>query len=442
MNYQETLAYLMERLPMFSRLGAAAYKPNLDNTIALCTALGDPQKKLRSIHIAGTNGKGSVSHMLAAILQEAGYKVGLYTSPHLRDFRERIRINGLPCSEQFVVDFTAEWKNLIEEIKPSFFEITVAMAFGYFADNQVDVAVIETGLGGRLDSTNIIEPDLSVITSIGLDHIQLLGNTRESIAGEKAGIIKAHTPVVLGQMDSNLYEIFENKSLQVSGATGDNLVHIASNEWEILDISPGEYLTIHVRERLSGDAEHVFLLDLPGCYQQFNLLTVLSSVRVLQQLGYAISFHQVKTALQQVIVTTGLHGRWETIRTNPRVILEVAHNEDGMRQLSEQLNVMKFERLFIIIGMVKDKEFNTVLSLLPHDASYFFSNAKIPRALPANELMLFAKNYGLNGEVIPDVNLALEKALTQADKKDLIVICGSIFLVGEVDTVRFGETNT
>lgn len=442
MNYQETLAYLMERLPMFSRLGAAAYKPNLDNTIALCTALGDPQKKIRSIHIAGTNGKGSVSHMLAAILQEAGYKVGLYTSPHLRDFRERIRINGLPCSEKFVVDFTAEWKKLIEEIKPSFFEITVAMAFRYFADNQVDVAVIETGLGGRLDSTNIIEPDLSVITSIGLDHIQLLGNTRESIAGEKAGIIKAHTPVVLGQMDSNLYKIFENKSLQVSGATGDNLVHIASNEWEILDLSPGEYLTIHVRERLSGAAEHVFQLDLPGWYQQLNLLTVLSSVRVLQQLGYAISFHQVKTALQQVIVTTGLHGRWETIRTNPRVILEVAHNEDGMRQLSEQLNVMKFERLFIIIGMVKDKEINTVLSLLPQDASYFFSNASIPRALPANELMLFAKNYGLNGEVIPDVNLALEKALTQADKKDLIVICGSIFLVGEVDTVRFGETNT
>lgn len=442
MNYQETLAYLMERLPMFSRLGAAAYKPNLDNTIALCTALGDPQKKIRSIHIAGTNGKGSVSHMLAAILQEAGYKVGLYTSPHLRDFRERIRINGLPCSEKFVVEFTAEWKNLIEEIKPSFFEITVAMAFRYFADNQVDVAVIETGLGGRLDSTNIIEPDLSVITSIGLDHIQLLGNTRESIAGEKAGIIKAHTPVVLGQMDSNLYKIFENKSLQVSGATGDNLVHIASNEWEILDLSPGEYLTIHVRERLSGAAEHVFQLDLPGWYQQLNLLTVLSSVRVLQQLGYAISFHQVKTALQQVILTTGLHGRWETIRTNPRVILEVAHNEDGMRQLSEQLNVMKFERLFIIIGMVKDKEINTVLSLLPQDASYFFSNASIPRALPANELMFFAKNYSLNGEVIPDVNIALEKALTQADKKDLIVICGSIFLVGEVDTVRFGQTNT
>jgi len=442
MNYQETLAYLMERLPMFSRLGAAAYKPSLTNTIALCAALGDPQKKIRTIHVAGTNGKGSVSHMLAAILQESGYKVGLYTSPHLRDFSERIRINGRPCSEKFVVDFTAEWKNLIEEIKPSFFEITVAMAFRYFADNLVDVAVIETGLGGRLDSTNIIEPDLSVITSIGLDHIQLLGNTRESIAGEKAGIIKAQTPVVLGQMDSNLYAIFQNKTLEVSGAASGNLLHIAANEWEILDLRPGELLTIDVREKLPAGAEYVFQLDLPGCYQQLNLLTVLSSVRVLQQLGYIISFNEIKTALRQVIFTTGLHGRWETIRKNPRVILEVAHNEDGIRQLSEQLKVMTFENLFIIIGMVKDKEINTVLSLLPQNANYFFSNASIPRALPSNELMLSAKKHGLFGDVIPDVNQALQKALSKAGSNDLIVVCGSIFLVGEVETARFVDIST
>lgn len=438
MNYSETLVFLMERLPMFSRIGAAAYKPSLSNTLTLCEALGNPERSFRTIHVAGTNGKGSVSHMLAAILQEAGYKTGLYTSPHLRDFRERIRINGIPCPESFVIDFTASGYPLIESVQPSFFEITVAMAFQYFADNKVDIAVIETGLGGRLDSTNVIQPDLSVITSIGLDHMNILGNTREAIAVEKAGIIKTNTPVVLGHMDASLYSIFDEITHRVSGDGARQLIHHADKEWRVLECKPGDLLTILIREENNDAKEFLFELDLPGRYQQHNLPTVLSSVRVLQQLQYDISFEQAKNAVRKVVSTTGLHGRWETINKYPRIVLEVAHNEDGIRQVVQQLEKTPYNRLFIIIGMVKDKEINTVLCQLPLAATYYFSQASLPRALPAKELMQMASVYGLKGEAIPGVNDAIQKALSQATENDLILICGSIFLVGEVDVKRFG----
>ena len=426
---------------MFSRIGAAAYKPSLDNTLALCAALGNPHQHIKTIHIAGTNGKGSVSHMLAAILQEAGYKTGLYTSPHLREFRERIRINGIPCEETFVVDFTAKCQDLIASIQPSFFEITVAMAFDYFYQNKVDVAVIETGLGGRLDSTNIIHPDLSVITSIGLDHMNLLGNSVELIATEKAGIIKQNTPVVIGSVDSSLHSIFNNKVIQESGTASNQLIHFSGQEWTIQRVEVNDTFTVFVEEQNDTGTEYIFQLDLLGYYQQWNLVTVLSAVRVLQQIGYSIGMDQVAAALKKVVKVTGLHGRWETIRQQPHVVLEVAHNEDGIRQVINHLQRLRFGRLFIIIGMVRDKEINSVLSLLPKDAHYFFSQASLPRALPANELMQLAVSKGLTGEIIPDVNDALKKAISIAVQEDLILVCGSIFLVGEVDVQQFSTTS-
>lgn len=426
---------------MFSRIGAAAYKPSLDNTLALCAALGNPQQHIKTIHIAGTNGKGSVSHMLAAILQEAGYKTGLYTSPHLREFRERIRINGIPCDETFVVDFTAKCQDLIASIQPSFFEITVAMAFDWFYQNKVDVAVIETGLGGRLDSTNIIHPQLSVITSIGLDHMNLLGNTVEAIAGEKAGIIKQNTPVVIGSVDDSLHGILSNKVIQESGTAFNQLLHFSGQEWKIKRVELNDTFTVFVEEQNDPGTEYSFQLDLPGYYQQWNVVTVLSAVRVLQQLGYSIGMDQVESALKKVVKVTGLHGRWETIRQQPHVVLEVAHNEDGIRQVINHLQRLRFGRLFIIIGMVRDKEINSVLSLLPKDAHYFFSQASLPRALPANELMQLAVLEGLTGEIIPDVNDALKKAISIAVQEDLILVCGSIFLVGEVDVQQFSTTS-
>jgi dihydrofolate synthase/folylpolyglutamate synthase len=440
MNYQQTLAYLMDRLPMFSRIGAAAYKPSLDNTIALCAAIGNPQKEIRTIHVAGTNGKGSVSHMLAAILQASGYKTGLYTSPHLRDFRERIRVNGICCEESFVVDFTERWNNLIEMIRPSFFEITVAMAFQYFAEQGVDIAVIETGLGGRLDSTNVIEPELSIITSIGLDHMALLGNTREAIAVEKAGIIKKNVPVIVGKMEPVLYDIFNKRTNEVSGDQSTALVHLSAEEWEIASMQGDSTLTICVHDKTADHTSYTYQLDLPGYYQQYNLPTVLSAVKVLRQKGFELADENISHALENVVLTTGLHGRWETIRNRPRIILEVAHNEDGMRLVAAQLKRISFSRLFILIGMVKDKDIDTVLSLLPASATYLFCQASIPRALPAEELMEKANRLGLQGTAVPDVNDAIAAAMSMAASNDLILVCGSIFLVGEVDTDRWSET--
>jgi dihydrofolate synthase/folylpolyglutamate synthase len=340
-----------------------------------------------------------------------------------------------------VVDFTAKCQDLIASIQPSFFEITVAMAFDYFYQNKVDVAVIETGLGGRLDSTNIIHPDLSVITSIGLDHMNLLGNSVELIATEKAGIIKQNTPVVIGSVDSSLHSIFNNKVIQESGTASNQLIHFSGQEWTIQRVEVNDTFTVFVEEQNDTGTEYIFQLDLLGYYQQWNLVTVLSAVRVLQQIGYSIGMDQVAAALKKVVKVTGLHGRWETIRQQPHVVLEVAHNEDGIRQVINHLQRLRFGRLFIIIGMVRDKEINSVLSLLPKDAHYFFSQASLPRALPANELMQLAVSKGLTGEIIPDVNDALKKAISIAVQEDLILVCGSIFLVGEVDVQQFSTTS-
>ena len=433
MNYQQTLDYLFTRLPMFSRIGAAAYKADLTNTIRLCEALGNPHHTFKNIHIAGTNGKGSVSHMLAAILQTAGYKTGLYTSPHLKDFRERIKVGSDPegfkeVSEDFVIDFTKKISPLIEEIEPSFFEITVAMAFDYFAQQKVDIAVIETGLGGRLDSTNIITPELSVITNIGWDHMNLLGDTLEKIAFEKAGIIKEGIPVVVGEVINETETIFEKiameKNASLSIAAHKRQVH----DWEWKK----NELVVEVAEVHHADHK-MYRLDLPGIYQTKNLLTVLEASEQLQQLGWNINDKIIHEGLQRTKKLTGLHGRWEIIHTSPTVVLEVAHNTDGIRQLVQQVEITTHNQLHIIIGMVKDKDIEQVLALLPKTAAYYFTKAQIPRALGEVELMEKAEKLKLKGQSFPEVNSALGFVLQHAHADDLIIICGSVFLVGEVN---------
>lgn len=429
MNYQQTLDYLFNRLPMFSRIGPAAFKKDLTNTIRLCEALGNPQKKFRTIHIAGTNGKGSTSHMLAAVLQTAGYKTGLYTSPHLKDFRERIKVNGQMCSEAFVTDFTQRIQPLIEAIEPSFFEITVAMAFDHFASEQVDIAVIETGLGGRLDSTNIITPELSVITNIGWDHMNMLGDTLEAIAAEKAGIIKTGIPVVIGETLPETKPVFEKK------AAGASPIFFASATRYVTDWKYQQHqLLVEVADSKHND-HRTYHLDLPGIYQTRNLLTVLEAITRLQALGWQISDVQVQQGLQQVKKLTGLHGRWEVIHHNPVVVLDVGHNADGIKQLREQLELSTYKQLHIIIGMVKDKDVDKVLSLLPPYATYYFTKAQIPRALDEALLQEMAAKHGLKGQVYKEVNIALQKVLEHASKEDLVLVCGSVFLVGEVKAI-------
>ena len=413
---------------MFSRIGAAAIKKDLTNTIRLCEALGNPHNKFKSIHIAGTNGKGSTSHMLASVLQTAGYKTGLYTSPHLHDFRERIKVNGKMCEQEFVVDFTRRIQPLIDEIEPSFFEITVAMAFEYFAQQQVDVAVIETGLGGRLDSTNIITPELSVITNIGWDHMQMLGNTLEAIAFEKAGIIKENVPVVIGETQAETKEVFSKRSAEVNAPIvfADNMKYVDAFSFE--DV----YLKIIVDDRRK-DEKPTYHLDLTGLYQTKNLLTVLEAVHQLQLHGWKIEEKHVKEALQHTKKNTGLHGRWEVIQQKPKIVLDVAHNVDGMKLVMEQLKFETYHQLHIIIGMVKDKEIEQVLKLLPHHANYYFTKAQIPRALPEEELQAQAETLGLSGKSFADVNTALQEVLTHAKTDDMVLICGSVFLVAEVN---------
>jgi len=428
MNYQESLDFLFNQLPMFSRIGAAAYKKDITNTIILCEAFGNPQNKFKSIHIAGTNGKGSTSHMLAAVLQTAGYKTGLYTSPHLKDFRERIKVNGQMCDEQFVIDFTERIQPLIKEIQPSFFEITVAMAFEYFVQQKVDVAVIEVGLGGRLDSTNIIMPELSVITNIGWDHMNLLGNSLESIAVEKAGIIKKNIPAVIGEYLPETKNIFSEKALQQEApivfAQEKRYVANWKNEHHLLTV---EVADTHTDERM------MYHLDLNGLYQTKNLLTVLEALHRLRLLGWNITDETIKLALSKVKKITGLHGRWELIQQQPDIVLDVAHNADGIRQITEQLEISDYHHIHIVIGMVKDKDAEHVLALLPDTATYYFTNAQIPRALAAEELMHKAKKTGLNGTNFPNVNMAIDNAKQHATKNDLILVCGSVFVVGEVN---------
>ena len=431
MNYQQTIDFLFTQLPMFSRIGPAAFKKDLTNTIRLCRFLDNPHTKFKSIHVGGTNGKGSVSHMLAAILQTAGYKTGLYTSPHLKDFRERIKVEGEMISEKFVVDFTERITPLIKEIEPSFFEITVAMAFEYFVEQKVDIAIIEVGLGGRFDSTNIIIPELSVITNIGWDHMNMLGDSLEKIAFEKAGIIKQGVPVVVGEILPETESVFKNIAREKS-----SFLTVASQERQAMNWEwENHSLMIEVSQQHKTDHK-IYHLDLSGIYQIKNLLTVLETCSQLQQQGWKVEDDIIHKALQHVKKLTGLHGRWEIIHQSPLVILDVAHNIDGMQQLTEQIEVTPHRHLHLITGMVKDKEVEKILSILPKEASYYFTKAQIPRALPEDELAAKASKAGLKGESFSEVNLALKAAISKSHPEDLILICGSVFLVGEVNVVK------
>ncbi|MBY0346995.1 MAG: bifunctional folylpolyglutamate synthase/dihydrofolate synthase [Hydrotalea flava] len=432
MNYRETIAYLYEQLPMFSKQGESAYKKDLTNTLLLCEKLRNPQQHFKTIHIAGTNGKGSTSHMLAAILQTAGYKTGLYTSPHLKDFRERIKVNGNLCSEEFIVSFTEQMIPAIQSIQPSFFEITVAMAFDYFSKQQVDIAVIETGLGGRLDSTNIILPELSVITNIGWDHMNLLGNTLEAIASEKAGIIKKNIPVVIGEVIPETKSVFENSAKQNSAP-----IIFAQEQFSLFKYQQTlETLTVTVKNNNSGLHE-TYTLDLPGLYQTNNLITVLTSIQQLNKNGWNLQESVVQKALAHTKKVTGLHGRWELLQQQPNVIADVAHNEAGIQQLLQQIAISQYRHLHLVFGMVKDKDADTVLKLLPKQASYYFTQAHIPRALAADILLEKASIFGLKGKTYSQVNEAVRAAIQQAGKNDLIVVCGSVFLIAEIDKEKF-----
>jgi len=435
MSYQDTIDYLYSRLPMFSRIGAAAIKNDLDNTISICKYLGNPERKFKTIHVAGTNGKGSTSHMLASIFQEAGYTTGLYTSPHLYDFRERIKVNGEMCSKEFVTSFTNRMKNLIDEIEPSFFELTVGMAFEYFAENKCDIAIIETGLGGRLDSTNVISPELSIITNIGWDHMALLGDTLPKIAAEKAGIIKKDTPVVISEMIPETKTVFDEKAkaLEAPIYDAEDFLQFQSfqNNWQSALFEFNQPL-IHLLDAPLFTKNFTIECDLPGKYQSKNLRGVLVAVQLLSQMGWTLKASKVLTALKKVKKNTGLMGRWECIQENPRVVLDVAHNEHGIRALLEQLDTLHYQQLHIITGMVKDKDINAVLALLPKNASYYFTQSHLPRALPSIELAAIATANGLQGLEFENVNLALATAKKNANPNDLIIVIGSIFLVAEV----------
>ena len=442
LSYQQTLDYLFEKLPMFSRIGKAALKPDLTNTLKLCEALGNPQTRCRYIHIAGTNGKGSTSHGLAAVLQHAGYKTGLYTSPHLIDFRERIRIDGIPVSEQWVADFVNKYKNLIEEIKPSFFEITVAMAFQVFAEEKVDIVVLETGLGGRLDSTNIITPILSVITNISYDHKDLLGNTLAEIAAEKAGIIKPGVPAVIGEQNDETERVFLEHSIHKQAT-----LYYAESLWGIVRVNQdGRYQYF---KAINNAKQQIYELktDLQGNYQQHNVKTILTVVELLAHFGFNVTTEGAITALASVKTKTGLRGRWEWVSEEPPIVCDVAHNTAGLREVLQQFKTL-FSRLqipspvlatgpqdihkkHIIIGFVRDKDVEEALALFPKNAIYYFCNAKIPRALPAKDLQAIAEGKALMGNTYDSVTAAIVAASEQMQTTDALLITGSFFIVGE-----------
>jgi dihydrofolate synthase/folylpolyglutamate synthase len=392
-RYAQTLDYLYSRLPMFSRIGAAALKNDLSNTLALCSALNNPQREFRSIHIAGTNGKGSTSHMLAAVMQAAGFKTGLYTSPHLLDFRERIRIDGKPVSQQFVCEFVERHTELIEQVKPSFFEITVAMAFVAFAEADVDIAIIETGLGGRLDSTNVIIPELSVITNISLDHTDLLGDTLAAIAKEKAGIIKPQVPVVIGPCAEEAMDVFRECAEQV-----DAPVFSAGETWQLHAETSAEPGLAQFLAQTVDEVSFRVSTDLTGSYQQENIATLLASVSVMKQLGWALPpLEQAVEALRSVRDSTGLRGRWERLKEKPLVIADVAHNPAGLKTVFQDWENIAASRKHIVVGFVRDKDVHKALSLFPKHAIYHFCAADLPRALPAAELAEAAAKEGLQG---------------------------------------------
>lgn len=421
MTYLETLNYLYAQLPVFHHIGGSAYKPGLDNTIQLLAELKNPHTRYRTIHVAGTNGKGSVSHFLAAVLQCAGYKVGLYTSPHLVDFAERIRINGKMIDQQYVIDFVQNNKCHFEAIQPSFFEATMAMAFSYFADNQVDVAIIEVGLGGRLDSTNIIQPELSVITNISFDHIGFLGTTLAQIAFEKAGIIKENTPVVIGETLPETRSVFETK------ARGESAKLTFAEEE--LKVSFCDDFNSRMKVQTSDNKNYI--VGLKGIYQLKNIATTLVSIKELNQLNFQISETAIAQGLEQVVEITGLQGRWQLLQTNPTVVADTGHNVAGIGFIVQQLKTQKFKKLRIVLGMVNDKDISAVLELLPKDAQYYFTQANIVRALPAVDLLELATSCNLNGGSYLSVEQAVNVALSDSEKDDFILIGGSNFVVGE-----------
>jgi dihydrofolate synthase/folylpolyglutamate synthase len=429
-NYPEVLEFLFSQLPMFHRIGSAAYKDNLDNTIRLDELFGHPHRSFRTIHVAGTNGKGSVSHMLASVLQEAGYKTGLYTSPHLKDFRERIRVNGVMIPEEKVVWFTEQYldRNRRENMEPSFFELTVSMAFDYFRSQQVDVAVIEVGLGGRLDSTNIITPEVSVITNISFDHMSLLGNTLPKIAAEKAGIIKNLVPVVIGESCEETNVVFNQFAAKASAP-----ICFADQEYtadySMLTIGGKQSLNIRRKEQLVYPDLQI---DLLGIYQRHNVPTVLKTVDILNEKGWNISEKVIRRALLNAIQNTGLLGRWQIIGHNPLTICDTGHNPAGIRIVVEQINQTAWKELHLVIGMVNDKDQDEVLSQLPTNAQYYFTKAAIPRAAEPEELASKAEKFGLAGNCYPSVREALSAALANAGENDLVFIGGSTFVVAEV----------
>lgn len=428
MDYKSTLEYLYSQLPMFTRDGPSAFKKDLTNTIELCKRLGDPQHQFKSVHIGGTNGKGSTSHMLAAILQTAGYKTGLYTSPHLRDFRERIRINGEMISETDVVDFVEQHKRDFEDIKPSFFETTVAMAFNAFAKAKVDIAVIEVGLGGRLDSTNVIRPLVSVITNIGWDHTNMLGNTLPLIAGEKAGIIKRGIPVIIGEYQTEVADVFLNKAKEQHVP-----ISFASDEWiDLKSEAVQEYLNISVSKKDSPLQTYNLRLDLTGTYQLKNLKTVLATVAELRRQGYSITDEHIAIALQQVKELTGLHGRWEVLSHHPLTVCDTGHNPEGITEVLQNIKKVTYHHLHFVMGVVNDKDISKILAMLPKNATYYFSRPNIPRGLDADILKQQAESFGLHGKTYPSIKAALKTAQDNAAQNDLVFVGGSTFVVSEV----------
>lgn len=425
MNYQETLQYLYDRLPVFHLVGSSAYKPGLENTYRLMAHLDNPHQKFRSIHVAGTNGKGSVSHYLAAILQEAGYKVGLYTSPHLVDFGERIRVNGQMIDQQYVIDYIQKHIDAIETIQPSFFELTMAMAFSYFADKQVDIAVIEVGLGGRLDSTNIISPELSIITNIGFDHVEFLGDSLPQIAAEKAGIIKPGIPVVIGESLPETKPVFVLKSLEMQS----DIIFAEDDDTPVLTRYEQDKMVFNYRKQ-------AYRSGLNGIYQLKNLATIFSAIKVLNnRTTFKVSDEALKKGIEHICKLTGLRGRWELLSDKPKIIADTGHNVQGIQVIVNQLKKQQYKTLRIVIGMVNDKDISGVLKLLPVDAIYYFTQAQVKRALSATMLREKAYCYNLSGNSFGSVKDAVNKAILDAGADDLILITGSNFIVGEALTL-------
>jgi dihydrofolate synthase / folylpolyglutamate synthase len=428
MNYQETLDFLYKQLPMFTRDGAAAYKLGLGNIVALCDALGNPQNKFKSIHIAGTNGKGSTSHMLASVMQSAGYKVGLYTSPHIKDFRERVRINGVMIDEQNIVSFVQNNVQLIQQIKPSFFEITVALAFDFFAKHKVDIAIVEVGLGGLYDSTNIITPELCIITNISKDHANLLGDTLPEIATQKAGIIKPNIATVISHTQESVAHVFTQTAATISAP-----LYWADEVFDIIKIASTNPLVQQVKA-VDRDAMHITAIDLDllGNYQIPNLKGVLMACKLLRNAGWQINEQHLKQGLSSVKQNTGLRGRFDIIKQEPLVICDVAHNEDGITQVLQQISTLKYKQLHIICGFVADKDISAILNLLPNDAKYYFTQAQIPRALPYLELQGQASKFNLRGEAFAHVNEAYGNALQHSNMEDVVLIVGSFFILSDL----------